>query len=359
MKFQIETAPFLEALKTIQKVAPSETITMSADKNLVLSASSIGASIMVTIPAKVSAEGKCTLPYATLEGVLKKRKEATFELGKDVMNFKASSASKYAGNLTLVPYQDIKVNKEDNVLKLQESELSKITQMVSNVALTSVNLKKQDTLPICIKLSKKGIETSCASRNHMAYAIYSKASFKEEHEFVVSPTILPLIDGVAGKEKYKLSITPSSVYAGNDYFRVRFVTQQAERFVTLESVKKFLESREEPEATLKTKTENVSSIFQNLLSLYEVNSFINLSSKDGKLVAQTKTKFGEASEAIEGELKGKIKKPYDVHPKVIEDLLNKCKTNKVKIGLHSNKSISIEASNSDVEYSYSCSVSAS
>lgn len=358
MKFKVDTGPFIEALKDLQKVAPSESVTLIANKGLFVSSTSTGASIEINVEkAKVEEKGKCTVPYATLEGVLRKRKEATFELDNKVLNFKASSSSKYAGNLTLLPFQEIKIEEEKDLLKLKEDELSKLAEIVSNVSLLSINLKKQDLLPICIKLGEKGIEASCASRNHMAYANYKKVKFDKEHEFVVIPGIIPLIDAVAKKSKYKLSITENCVYAANDSFRIRFITQQIDRFVKLDMVKKFLKDREEPDASIKAKTEDITSIFQNLLSLYEVNSFIELSVKDKEITASTKTKYGEASEKIKGEVKGKIKKAYSIHPKVFEDLISKCKSNTIDMGFHSGKSISLEQSKSDVKYMYSCSVS--
>lgn len=359
MKVKVTTEHFINALKDVQKVAPSETINITADKKtLSLSASSTGASIsVVVVGAKVESKGHCAVPVATLEGVLKKRKDVVFELAKDELQFKAGSATGYAGKLTTVPYQEVKIEKEESTLKLDEETLSKISEIISHVALNSVNLKKQDILPICMRLSEDGIEASCASRNHMAYAHYKKKTFKKAHEFCVEPSILPLIESVSRKAAYKLAVTDNSVFAEGENFQIRFVTQQLDRFVKLETVKEFLKSRPKAEATVKAKTEDVSSSFQNMLSLYEQNSFIEVTCKDNTLKVATKTKFGAASEGIKGETKGGFKKPYGVHPKVFDDLLIKCKASTIKLGFHDGSAISIEQSKADVNYSYSCSTS--
>ncbi len=357
MKVKVTTESFINALKDVQKVAPSETINITASsKALTLSSSSTGASICVIVSgAKVESKGYCAVPVATLEGVLKKRKDVVFELHKDELQFKAGSATSYAGKLTTVPYQEIKIEKEESILKLDEETLSKLSEIISNVALNSVNLKKQDILPICVRLSDEGIEASCASRNHMAYAHFHKKTFKKTNEFCVEPSILPLIESVSRKSAYKLAVTDNSVFAESDTFQIRFVTQQLDRFVKLQTVKDFLKNRPKAEATIKAKSEDVVASFQNMLSLYEQNSFIEVTCKDNTLKVATKTKFGAASENLKGEAKGGFKKPYGVHPKVFDDLLVKCKANTIKIGFHDGTSISIDQSKSDVDYSYSCS----
>lgn len=359
MKVKVSTESFISALKDVQRVAPAEAINIVADKKtLTLSASSTGASISVVVEgAKVEEKGHCAVPVATLEGVLKKRKEVVFELEKEELKFKAGTATGYAGKLTTVPFQEVKIETEESTLKLDEETLAKISEIIAHVALNSVNLKKQDILPICMRLSSEGIEASCASRNHMAYAHFKKTTFKKAQEFCIEPSILPLIESVSKKAKYKLAVTENSVFAENEKFQIRFVTQQFDRFVKLDAVKTFLNSRAKAEATVKTKTEDVTATFQNMISLYEQNSFIEVTCKDGKLKVSTKTKFGAASEGIPGETKGGFKKPYGVHPKVFEDLMNKCKANTIKLGFYDGASISLEQVKSDVTYMYSCSTS--
>lgn len=359
MKITVTTQDFLAALADVKRVAPSETVNIIADKKSVtLMASSTGATIAVhVVGAKVGDKGHCCLPVAQLEGVLKKRKEVVFELDGEELKFKAGTATGYAGKLTTMPYAEIKLGKEEDPLKMDEEVLAKISEIISNVALTSVNLKKQDILPICMKFSKDGIEASCASRNHMAYAHYKKKSFKKEHEFCIEPSIIPIIEAVSKKTTYSLAVTDNSVYAENERFQIRFVTQQFDRFVKLEVVKEFIRSREKAEVSVKTKTDDITATLQNMISLYEPNSFIEVSYKDSKLKVATKTKFGSASENVVGELKGSFKKPYGVHPKVFEDIMNKCKASSIKLGFHSGSSISMEQSKNDTTYIYSCSTS--
>ncbi len=359
MKLKVQTEPFLTALKDVQRIAPAEYINLEAEgKHLRLSAASTGASIIITVAgASIETKGTCAVPFATLEGVLKKRKEVSLELDGESLKFKASGATKYAGSLTAVPYVAVKITREEATLKLEEDTQAKISEILSNVALTSVNLKGQDILPITLRLSSEGIEAACASRNHMAYAVYKLKAFKKTKDFCLAPTLLPLIDTVSRKAAYKLAVTENSVYAENDTFQIRFATQQFDRYVTLESVKSFLANRKKAEATVKAKTEDVLSTFQNMLSLYEQNSFIELVCKDSSVRISTKTRFGNAAENLAGSLKGSFKKPYGVHPKIFEDLLNKCKANNLKIGFHDGVALSLEQDKADVTYYYSCSTS--
>lgn len=359
MKITVTTENFLAALSDVKRVAPSETVNIVADKKSVtLTASSTGATIVVLVEgAKVGDKGHCSVPVATLEGVLKKRKDVVFELDGEELKFKAGTATGYAGKLTTVPYQEVKIGKEESPLKMDEETLAKISEVIASVTLTSVNLKKQDILPICMKFSPDGIEASCASRNHMAYAHHKKKTFKKTQEFCIEPSIIPIIEAVSKKATYSLAVTDNSVYAENERFQIRFVTQQFDRFVKLEVVKGFLKGREKAEATIKTKTDDITATFQNMISLYEQNSFIEVVCKDGKLKVSTKTKFGACSENVPGEMKGSFKKPYGVHPKVFEDIMNKCKANTIKLGFHGGVSISMEQSKNDTTYVYSCSTS--
>jgi len=358
MKFEIETSAFTAALKALLRVAQSDWVTIVADKHLTLQTSSAGASIHLNVEdSKIKEKGVCTVPCATLEGVLKKRKTVSFEKHKDTLKFKAGKAAAYAGSLTLLPVQEVNIEEENTDIKLDENQLENLIEIVDGVSLLSVNMKKQDILPVCIRINSKGMEASCASRNHMAYAKCSSISSKTEKDFAILPTILPLIASVSNKSKYKLGITPTGVFASNKNFTVKFVTQQLDRFVKLESVKDFLKARSEPEASIKMKADSLHTVFQNMISLYETNSFIQFSLEDSTLQLSTKTKFGSASEKLEGKIKGSLKKPYSVHPKVFENLLSKCKSNSILIGMHDKKSVSLEQERNDVMYKYSCAVS--
>jgi hypothetical protein len=228
--------------------------------------------------------------------------------------------------------------------------------MVSSVALADINLKAMNIIPICIKMGDKGIEISCAARNYFTYA-KSSHKFKTKGEHVLGSEVIPTLNSLSSGEKYSLSITEASVFASNSVFKARVSLQQPEKFVTLENVKTMMDSikKKKAEATAVFVKEELVTAVDNLLSIYEENSFITISISDGKIKVGTSTKFGNANDAIEATTKGKCKDKYSVHPKVFSNLLSRCKSSEITLGLFDKRLVYLSSEKDDIEYFFSCS----
>lgn len=358
MKFVVDSKELEAVIKNMTKaLGIFDTINVSADaKRLYLTAQASAKAASCVVPATVEKPGQFAIQTSTLLGVTKGRNKVAMSLEKDVLKFKAESSKNYAGELVTLPFSELVVETEKASLELKEDSLAQLNDLISLVSITDVNLGNANLLPICIKIGSKGTEISCASRHHMVLAVDKQLKLDKDAEFVLAPDVIPSLTALAKNTSYKLSITDASVFATNAHFKARLALQQQDRFVTLAQVKAVAKAMQDNKADTKIEASSnaISETLDNILSIYEDNAVIDVTCDGKKLKLACKTKYGSVSDAIDGECKGSAK-GYSLHPKIVQDLMTKCKNTTLTLSLVGSKAMTLAFEKNTAKVFMSCS----
>lgn len=322
MSYKIENEGLSHALRTVQRLAQPEVVTLSfrGPTLTVKGAGQNGGSCRVKLDVKSEGDSKAeaTVDLGTLMSVIDKRKDLELEVNETTLVVKSKG---FKVDLSTVDGQPIEVVPKD-VMQGEEGVVlgTKFMGHLLNY-LPKIELKPllstYSECPIGIKSNDKGTFVACFDFVQSAFVRLKEVKTTKPFEFML-PSIAQfniLARELAG-QSYRLVITESTLYAFNDLFQAALALPQQEgEQLQLTDMLGLVKSIKEMEyKTLVFKTEAIKQFLSNSRAVYDKDSLFTITAKGDKAKIELKATVGNTS------MMAKLKEPVD-------DLTIKCDLN--------------------------------
>lgn len=322
MEFSIAPNILQSAVSKIKAALTNPSfIKIKASKSLILASMSDGFSIVVKIKNfKSVKEGVVALDFETFAQSCKGSSEIKLSADENQLHYRSGN---YKASINLLE-EDVSFEHKvsDKFIEL-DSDSTTIFDFLDVLTLKDIKFK-QDDAPISIELDSKSklLELACASHSE-AVLIEQKLKSKSNLSTSLSPKVLKKIKSVVGKEKYKLSLTESSLTLEfeDKNFSISLVCPVPETEVTgIENVKYFRSSEvEKCLARITINSKDLSDYFSKIKTIYEPNNIIKASVSKKGLSLKYVTSKGSIEDCLDKAFK-KVK-PYEKSFSLDYDLL--------------------------------------
>lgn len=333
MKFIVEGKALVDAVSQIRKVLPAaQFINLDAtDKGLKASANDgVGIVCLKINNCSVDTEGGITCPIDALLGSVKGRKTLEFELSKSSLCF--TDTKQYNGKFDLPPYAEIDISlpKEDSSFDVTEEVADTFEKTVA-LALLQGSFDNKADVPLYLRASTKGTQAMCYDEYYVVRVIDTDAVFNTKLMVGMQPQSLLSAMQLGGKTKYKLVLTPDSLWAFNKQFVMRQPLLQldnaADSFSNINAVITGFEETISCSVTIDT--QRLLDVLANFDSFYVRG--VSVGFKIGKKGVEVTlvSNVGSVRERIEGTSTGSDDSIHRCELQLIKELLQKVTTESV------------------------------
>lgn len=232
MTIKIDNNILSSALRTIQKLAQPEVVTLSyKEGTLVLKAAGQSSSCRMKLEAKAEDEGKreVTIDIGTLVSVTDKMKELELEFTESSLKIKSKG---FKADIAAVDGQPIEVVPKDVLtgedgFSIGSSLMKDLLEYLPKIELRPL-LSTYSECPIGVKSGPNGTFVACFDFVQSAFVRLDTVSKKKIKFLLPSITQFNTLVRELKDQKYKLVITDSMLYAFNDIMQAALALPQAE-----------------------------------------------------------------------------------------------------------------------------------
>lgn len=289
------------------------------------------------LDTKADADGAFVFVPETLVGMIKNRTELKFAYNKQSLHLEQVKG-RYKADLNVPSptsdhessYETFTASKPEDSVALSPDLLGLIRE-----GLVATNIKdvyQGTTLLSFIDLKKDGSlrVTSFDSQHFSSYSL--NTSIKKCELRIALPTShFALIDNIAGGVEAAFSMSGGCIHVSGKGFAIALPATQAEdgHFIMVET---FMQALSKPAYKCRYDNDQLSSMTDNLFTLYNVNTTFTLSAKadSAMLTVDFSTSSGTASDAIKVSVpKGSKAFTASVDPRLFKDILTLARNIKV------------------------------
>lgn len=366
MKLNITCADLQTAISDIKKSCGSVThlnLNVSNKSVTVSATDKINAHIIRLKGVSNLEAGKCAIPISYLEGIIRNRKSLLLSLDakeEGTLYFESTEGKKYSGDITVLPYEDIIIELDDDAstIELTEEQVNALT-FTFNKALLPPTFETQTFLPVYVTLNKKGVICTCFDSYYMARCINPDVGFDTKCDVQLSGSTFNTISSASHGAPYTLSFTNSTIIAYNKAFRLQVPYGQSDSPVGLEQVNGLLNTLCSDEGLMScvVDKEEFTTLFYNAFAFRTAQDSqpLRLTFNNKNLTVGVTSKQGSASESMEcADAKNiNAKKEHKVDMLMLNEQLGKIDTTSIPIAV-SESALLIHYEHKDIEYTYVC-----
>lgn len=292
----------------------------------------------------------------TLESILKGRSDVQFTLKDNQVDFYSKvGARKYTGHFLIVPFEAIKIEKEEGdhvtALTLSPESLSALSQLSQIVAIS--NRPSVEPMTLFVKIDKDEMSASCYNQLHIAFARDTKIRSKQAAAFALPLPTFDQIKQLAGEDRYELCLGQSYLTVHSEFLDCRMPLLQGSEGLSYDQVSSFVQKLPKTESSAKIPLDDLKRAVDNFGSVRDDKSSIDFVGTKGTLQVGMATKFGAVAEQLKNSAEGKWKKTYSVPPDYFQDILNVFPGKDCVLEFSSNMVVLRDLQNG-VEATYSC-----
>lgn len=301
MTIKIDNGLFGSALKTVQKLAQPEVVTLLYKDN-VLTLKAAGASSSCRIKLDVEADDtdrkEVTVEIGTLMSVTDKLKELELDLAESALNVKSKT---FRADITAIDGQPIEVVPKE-ILKGEDGFtigtklMNELLEYLPKIELRPL-LSTYSECPIGIKSGPDGTFLACFDFVQSAF-VRLKTPSKRKIKFLL-PSISQfniLARELAG-QKYRLVITDATLYAFNDITQVALALPQAdgEQLQLRDAIGLAKSIKEMKYKKLVLNTEKLKMFLSNSRAVYDKDSLFTVTAKGDVAKIELRATVGNTS----------------------------------------------------------------
>lgn len=339
MQATVGVKELTKAISQVKNLTGAEHISMIADPaGLHVCAAGNGVNVSLTLEAEVRNNGKVTLDHLLLSGVIKGRKKVEMTLKSSDLSFKEVDGRKYSGNIVVLPFEDVMVNDASSKpIKISSDAQATLNQAVELVGLT--NIYTDDPMYVWVISTKKATTVTCFDDFHMAH-YHNPSMSLGQVEFQLSLATFKTLNTLSNGKSYKLELNDGTLTAYNDAFKANMPLTQSESSLTPDQVKQLL-SNLKTDGYFEVERDTFQTILENAASAYEGNNTpLTISSNaKKKLELAIKGNYVNMREVLPN--KHKIKKPLQLDPSLMLDIMEHVEAKEVKVEIVTDKSLFI------------------
>lgn len=290
----VEVNGVQEAIGYIKKIINPSTVSVWTEgSSLKIGASSEGAALILSMPVlKLASDVKFSVPLDVLYGALKGRK--TMDIVTEDNAVKCTS-SRYTSTLSVSEFLVIKTEGKGDPVIISGEHQEALTAALS---LSIDPVWDNNPVTAAIRIGKSNMEIVFYDSHHIAYRKLPISSNKP-FDFSLPVDTFARISSVAGRAKYKMSISESSIRAGNSSFDLVLplthgsVNPPENAYALL----KTLDSKQSKcHATVQRKFLDLA--LENTATFHEPRAYLSLVTKPNALSLQIKSSVGSAQASV-------------------------------------------------------------
>jgi hypothetical protein len=301
MTIKIDNAIFGTALKSMQKLAQPEVVTLVfKGQTLIIKGAGQSNSCRVKLDIESDEESKqeVTVDIATLVSTTDKLKELEFEVSSSSLKIKSRN---FKVDITAIDGQPVEVVPKEVLsgsegFVLGSKLMAELLRYLPKIELRPL-LSTYSECPIGIKSGPNGTFVACFDFVQSAF-LRLKTPSKEKFEFVL-PSIgqfNTLTKELSG-QKYRLVITDTTLYAFNDVIQVALALpqQEGEQLQLADVIGLAKSVKELKYKRLVLNTDKVKHFLSNSRAVYDKDSLFTLTAKGDKAKVELKATVGNTA----------------------------------------------------------------
>lgn len=317
LQFTIDGSSFLKELKLVTSIfrSGSEILVAATDGQLAIVATDNSKNLCLLVDAtEVSGEGCFNLATDIFSGILNNRAEITFTLSSANLNFKALKG-RYSGDMLVEPINSGTIDSLNEVFNLEVKDLSipdsvfsTLEKGIKHCALRDAYGESDNELVRYITGKDNAVKIVTYDQFHSAILETTlDKKLKKNFAIAVYQSYFSAINSLSRGEKFNIAITNKFFYVKNQSFFLSLppIQYSEEDFNSaLEMMEAVAD--ENKSCSCKISTNSFSKVVDNLCSIYELGSKIEIQVAKDKMKLNLATNYGSMSDSFTvGELEGK------------------------------------------------------
>ena len=365
MKAIFQSKALQEVLRLVAGITSGpQYVNLKADKQgtlYVLASGNDAVIQMVVADSKVFEAGEVTVNLSTLSGLIKNSTELEISASnkkESKVVLSSVKGRKYTADFTSPPFNPIKVIPSDT--KGKSIKFSKAVQAFLEEAIQRIGLSNvytDDPIYIWVKSGDSGgTSMACGDQFHFAHYHHAEVNLGKK-EFSLPLKTIRDIQGIAGKQSYKINLQESQIFASNEFMTLSMPLTQDKEGVGIKQFETLLSSLKKPDAWAVVSKADLSNALDNITAVYEVNVPLTLSMVKNKLKVSFQTSYTTVKETLSVE-KEKWASGVEAKcdPALLLDTLACISDKELKLSVLKGKTLFVKVEQPSVAIHYACSV---
>lgn len=362
LSFTVTGTQFTKDLKTVTSVFSAGAeflLVLDAGNIAVIGSDNTKTCALVVEAQDVKGNGCFIIDTEVIKGVLNNRDEVKFTLSGSQLSFVATKG-KYSGDMTIQPAGSNAIEQLNELLKVEVNEMSLPDTVFAKL---DKSIKHCDLGDAYAELNSELIRYIVGNKDKVTIATYDQfhsallntkleEPLKKPFKIAVYQSHFGIINGLARGTELKIAISDRHFYVSGPHFFLSLppIQYNEEEFnVVHEMMQSML--KQEKAASCTVDTSELSNAVDNICSIYELGSKIELKIKGERMNFKLATSYGSITDALKvHEAEGNCAVLCDAPP--LNDVLKCCPTGACTFSVVDGKAYIMQYKTEDMRVSY-------